>query len=116
MTYVLRSKLPVELVDYVKLFTGEGVWRNGKYINIHRIPKLDYRYEMLLSRPKIKQIINDSISKEHVLRGCTWFKSTTLKFVVINVRYATSWGQYTPFQGYYWEMFYDNKVVCMHIL
>ena len=57
MTYVLRSKLPVELVDYVKLFTGEGVWRNGKYINIHRIPKLDYRYEMLLSRPKIKQII-----------------------------------------------------------
>ena len=44
MTHQLITKLPSEIVDIIKLYTGEGCWRNGKYINIHRIPKSDDRY------------------------------------------------------------------------
>lgn len=111
MTYVLRSKLPSYVVDHIKLFTGEGAWRNGKYINIHRIPSDDPRYEMLRRRPKIKQLCNDSYLPEQSLRGCTWFKTSENKFMVITVRYGRSWHTAPSRYGHFWEMHYDKNVV-----
>jgi hypothetical protein len=56
MTDLLQEKLPKEIVDVIKLYTGEGEWRNGRYINIRKIPKDDFRFHMLKMRPRIKQI------------------------------------------------------------
>ena len=115
MSYVLRSILPTYLVDHIKLYTGEGAWRNGKYINIHRIPLNDPRYEMLRKRPKIKQLINEASTPEQPLRGCAWFKTPSNKFMVITVRYGRSWYMTPTRYGHFWEMHYDKTVVESYI-
>ena len=63
---ILLKTLPCELVDHIKLFTGNGVWRTGKYMN--KIHKDDIRYSILRSIPLIKkmpyyvQVITDILS------------------------------------------------------
>lgn len=114
MSYVLRSKLPAYIVDYIKLYTGEGVWRNNKYINIHRIARDDLRYAMLRRLPKIKQVINAFGSTEHPLRGCVWFKVDGKKHMVITVKYGRFHGLlYT--ENYYWEMYYNQEKIVLLI-
>jgi hypothetical protein len=81
MTDLLYNKLPEDVVNMIKLYTGEMVIRNGKYIK--RI-KRDYRYDILNNKPKIKQIYND-YSLDN-LKGIVWFKLNN-KFIVISVRY-----------------------------
>jgi hypothetical protein len=116
MTYVLRSKLPAVLVDHIKLYTGEGLWRNNKYIHIHPIPRDDFRYAILKCMPKIKQVTNSSDSKEHPKRGCVWFKMPTGKFVVITVRYChVRIGHQMSIQSYTWEMNYNEKSLILLI-
>ena len=107
MTHELRKKLPSEIVDIIKLYTGEGCWRNGKYINIHKIPKNDPRYTMLRKRPRIKQLIYDSTEKWS--NGVTWFKLDTGKFVVINVGQMKVWNGTQFERGYFWEMHYNQN-------
>ena len=107
MTTLLISKLPAELVDHVKLFTGEGVWRNGKYVNIHRIPKTDLRYAILKKMPKIRQV---TLSTSHPTKmGCVWYKLPNNKFVVINKGYGDFWNGYHYINGYFCEMFYNKE-------
>jgi hypothetical protein len=113
MAHVLRSKLPAYMVDHIKLYTGEGAWRNGKYINIHRIPLNDPRYEMLRKRPKIKQVHNGDYS--HPIKGCTWFKFPNGKFVVINVGYLHNWNGLGYINGYFWQMHYNQEQFDMYI-
>ena len=108
MSYVLRSKLPAYVVDHVKLYTGEGLWRNNKFIHIHRISRNDLRYAMLKRLPKIKQVFNDFYQKDHPLRGCTWFKVDGKKHMVITVKYGRYHGHLHT-ENYYWEMFYNQK-------
>lgn len=110
MSYVLRSKLPAAIVDHVKLYTGEGYWRKNKYVNIHRIPSDDPRYEMLRCRPKIRQIINEASTPENPLRGAVWFKLSNNNFMMITVRNGTSWSTQTRVHGYLWEMHYNGNV------
>lgn len=114
MSYVLRNSFPTEIVDIIKLFTGEGCWRNGKYINIHRIPKNDYRYTMLSKRPIIKQVYNDY--KLAPLKGSVWFKRDNGKFIVINSLKADIWNgnQYTS--GHFWEMHYNQTQIIYDII
>jgi len=110
MTHVLRSKLPVALVDHVKLYTGEGVWRNNKYIHIHRIARDDFRYTILKRMPKIKQVMNASDSPDHPKRGCVWFKMSNGKFMVITVRHAyVHITQNRSIKTHVWEMHYNEK-------
>jgi hypothetical protein len=113
MSNVLIIKLPKYIVDIIKLYTGEGCWRNGKYIHIHRIPKDDCRYKMLLKRPKIKQICYDSSSSEKA--GCVWFKLHTGKFIVINVKYGYYWNGVINIRGTFMEIHY-NQTKTMHVL
>jgi len=109
MTSQLITMLPYVLVDHIKLFTGEGCWRRGKYVHIHRIPKDDYRYAMLLRKPKIKQLRN-MFNDDHPLRGVTWFKLPNKKFMVINVKYERHIdGLY--FNTYIWELYYNEEKV-----
>lgn len=109
MSHVLRSLLPVHCVDIVKEYTGEGCWRNGKYINIHRIQKTDCRYEMLRKKTRIKQLCYDSMSG--LMAGCAWFKLQSGKFIVINVMHGKIWnGNYYEVRDL-WEMNYNQAKV-----
>jgi len=84
MTSVLKSVLPEDIVNVIKLYTGEAEWRNDKYINIRRIPKSDPRFTMLKKRPLIKQVHCDCF--QNPIRGCVWFKAPTGRFMVLTVR------------------------------
>ena len=112
-TDILRKILPREIVDIVKLYTGEGCWRNGKYIQIHRISKDDERYTMLHKRPHIKQIYN----KHGTLpwKGITWFKLENGKFIVIYVGYTHIWNGFQHIRGCIWEMNYNQTKVLHRI-
>ena len=111
MTSVLRLVMPVDIVNYIKLFTGEGCWRNGKYIHIHRIPRDDPRCELLLSKPKIRQLGNN-FNHNNPIRGSTWFKLPNNKFMVINVQHENSInGIY--YNTFIWELYYDQKKIAL---
>lgn len=105
MTELLQYWLPKEIVDIVKLYTGEGWWRNKKYINIHRIPQNDLRYAMLTKKPRIRELCYDSTNG--FLMGSVWFKLPTGKFVVLNTK-EKKVGEFTY---YIWEMHYNQHVV-----
>jgi hypothetical protein len=107
MTSLLICKLPVEIVDHVKLYTGEGEWRNGRYVNIHRIPNDDSRYTMLKKIPKVRQLILDFSNKTRI--GCVWFKFPNNKFVVINKGSGTFWNGYYHINGCFCEMYYNQE-------
>ena len=113
MSNVLVTKLPKYIVDHIKLYTGEGCWRNGKYINIHRIPKNDFRYSMLKKRRSIKQIKANSV--DNYFYGCSWFKLENGKFVVINVGYMRSWIENHYVEGYIWEMHYNKEKITFNL-
>jgi hypothetical protein len=115
MSYVLRTILPTAIVDHVKLYTGEGVWRKNKYINIHRICRDDPRYDMLRKRPRIRQIINDGTTYDSPFRGCAWFKLPNNKFMVITVRQGKSWHNQPSVYGYLWEMHYNNNISTVYL-
>jgi hypothetical protein len=102
------SNLPAELIDVIKQYTGEGMWRNGKFILISRIPRNDIRYRILAKRPRIKQVYSEVI--DHPRKGSVWFKTAAGKFIVINVRnmYAQVTPQRTIF-GCMWEMYYNGE-------
>jgi hypothetical protein len=102
------SNIPPELIDVIKQYTGEGLWRNGKFILISRIPRHDIRYGMLTKRPRIKQVYSEVI--DHSRKGSVWFKTAAGKFMVINVRnmYAHVTPQRTIF-GCMWEMYYKGE-------
>jgi hypothetical protein len=107
MTSQLITKLPHFIVNHIKLFTGEGWWRNGKYIHIHRIPRDDPRYEMLLRRPKIKQLSNN-FNITVPFRGTTWFKLPNNKFMVINVQHVHEING-MHYNTFVWELYYNEK-------
>ena len=113
MAHVLRSVLPAYIVDIIKEYTGEGCWRNGKYINIHKIPKSDPRYQMLKNRPKIKQLNYDTCFS--LKAGSAWFKISTGKFIVITVvQGQASNGTYYP-TGDLWEMNYNREKIIHYL-
>jgi len=101
----LTRALPSELVDHVKLFTGNAYWKNGKLYNVTKISKKDFRYGILKKMPKIKQVHNDFY--EHPKRGCVWFKAENGKFVTISVRYKRVGQIY----GFFWEFQYNQTCV-----
>jgi hypothetical protein len=105
MTDLLQYRLPKEIVDTIKLYTGEGCWRNGKYVNIYRIPNNDFRYTMLTKKPKIKTLCYDSATSE--MMGSAWFKLRNGKFVVLNLKEKIY--DQTPY--YIWEMYYNQQVI-----
>jgi len=115
MTDLLIEKLPAELVDHIKLFTGEAYWCNkGKFRLVYRIPRNDERYFMLSKRPRVKQVFNDY--NDHRLRGCTWFKREDGRFVVINVRFShlrieNNFG----IEGHFWEMYNGDEKTAVYI-
>ena len=106
MSQVLKIKFGDDIYRHIKLYTGEACWRRGKYITIRKISKDDTRYAVLLKKPHIKQLRNDTF--QHPLKGCSWFKSSNSKFVVINVRvgYVRLGGR--PTLGHIWEMHYNQ--------
>lgn len=116
MTELLKYKnLPPELVDTVKLFTGEGCWLKGKYLNIRKISKKDFRYEILRTRPIIKQIHNDVF--ESPIKGAAWFKLPNGKFVLITVRdayYSLGENIHKTF-GVFWEFHYNTKTTIVRL-
>ena len=91
------------------------MWRKGKYVNIYRIPRDDPRYEMLRCRPMIRQVINESSSREYPLRGSVWFKLPNKKFMVITVRNGKSWYSQPSIYGLIWEMHYDGKTCSVYL-
>lgn len=103
--------LTVDTINTIKIFTGELEYRNGKYSKIRRIPKTDFRYEMLLQRPKIKQILNTNTNYSnpyHNLKGSVWFKVND-KFMVFNVGFQTIWMGTHYYNGYVTEIHYNKK-------
>uniref|UniRef100_A0A6C0B8W7 Uncharacterized protein n=1 Tax=viral metagenome TaxID=1070528 RepID=A0A6C0B8W7_9ZZZZ len=115
MSYVLCSKLPEYVVDHVKLYTGEGMWLNNRYINIRRINRNDSRYAMLKKMPKIRQVSNFYGVIEHRMRGCVWFKiPEKKKHIVLTVRYCKYYGQHHT-ENYHWEMYANNEHIMFPI-
>ena len=49
---MLYSKLPIELIYHILLYTGIVKYRNGKYID--QIPKTDERYKLVNSIPRLR--------------------------------------------------------------
>jgi hypothetical protein len=114
MTSLLIYKLPVEIVDHVKLYTGEGEWRNGRYVNIYRILKEDLRYAMLKKIPKIRQLNLDLINKTKI--GSVWFKFPNNKFMVINKGVGNFWTGYYYINGCFCEMYYNQERTLQYIV
>jgi len=106
MTDLLQEKLPKEIVDVIKLYTGEGEWRNGRYINIRKIPKDDIRFHMLKMRPRIKQIHYSCHPPAKA--GTVWFKVDG-KFMVISVTDKSLWNEAHRILGHFWEIHYNQK-------
>jgi hypothetical protein len=109
MTSLLIAKLPEYVVDHVKLFTGEGCWRNGRYLNIHRIPKNDHRYILLKKMPRIKQVVLTVSNPTRV--GSVWYKLNNGKYVVIRTGQGDYWNGHHYVTGNFWEMYYNEKRV-----
>ena len=103
----LIKKLPFELVDYIKLYTGDAYWRNGKFYNVTKLLKNDSRYAILLKMPKIKQVFNNYYLKPK--RGCVWFKLENGKYITISVLYKTFHSLHGVINGYFWEFQYNQK-------
>jgi hypothetical protein len=114
MSTALVSKLPDCLVDHIKLFTGEGEWRNGKYVNIRRIPKSDSRYSLLTKMPRIKQITYNFSGQVRILKcfraGCVWFKLKNNKFIVLTKGNGNFWNGFDYIDSCYWEMQYNKCI------
>jgi len=108
MASQLKSKLAPELIDVIKLYTGEAYWQNNKIYYVKKIPKTDCRYEMLRKRPLIKQVPNEYML--HPIRGSVWFKVNG-KFMVITTRYSCVWNAetHTYTFGYFGEVFYNKN-------
>lgn len=106
MSNLLQEKLPTYVIDVIKLYTGEGEWRNGRYINITKIPKNDYRYHMLKKRPRIKQVRYSTHPPTKA--GTVWFKVDG-KFMVISVTNKSVWNGTHNISGYFWEVYYNEK-------
>lgn len=86
MTDVLRIKLPTDVVNIVKLYTGETKIRNG--VSISQIKKNDRRYSMLLRRPRIRQLNCATRFTSYDRRGSAWFKNPdNNRHVIISVYY-----------------------------
>ena len=97
MTSILRIRLATDLVNQIKLYTGEVVLRNGT--PMHQIPKNDKRRSLLNRMAKIKQLHCAVDYTEHDRRGAVWFKTPdTMKHVVISVYYDVLYRRYV------WEM------------
>jgi len=100
--------MPNELVDIVKLYTGEGLWRGGKYITIHKISKDDFRYFMLSGRsvPSFEICyFSDSVSTQSEV----FLKSVNNKKCRIVIRRIQSKGSSLIF--YLFEFYCGNRVV-----
>jgi hypothetical protein len=86
-----RSKLPLELIYHILLYTGIVKYRNGKYID--QIPKTDERYKLVDSIPRhrVFYIANKYIMYVmlKIVNGC---KSISMKFDFENnkIEYAYS--------------------------
>lgn len=107
MTELLCNRLPEDVVNMIKLYTGELVIRNGKYIK--RIKKKDYRYDVLNNKPQIKQIYNDY--RLDNLKGIVWFKLNN-KFIVISVRYKMMLIKNNiKIFGYFHEIHYNKNEI-----
>ena len=113
MAELFNMKLPFELVDIIKLYTGEAYERNDRIYPVVRIPKTDDRYSMLLKRPKIKQLPNRYY--EYSKAGSTWFKLPNGKFIVITVKYGHHWDMITRLEGIFWEMDYNSTKTTIYI-
>ena len=107
MTELLCNRLSEDVVNMIKLYTGELVIRNGKYIK--RIKKNDFRYEILYNKPKIKQIYNNNNLDN--LKGIVWFKLNN-KFMVISVRYKIMFIKNNiKIFGYFYEIHYNKNEI-----
>jgi hypothetical protein len=98
-----------DVVNYIKLFTGELVMRNGKYSRIGKIPLSDPRYDLLIKRPRIRQVHNRDLNHNYPLKGCSWFKVNG-KFMVINAGYQYVWVGTHNQEGYFTEVYYNGNV------
>ena len=120
MTNELLQKLPKEIVDVIKLYTGEGCWINGKYININKIPQHDIRYLLLKKRPRIKQLSFDrtesKIERNLWLNGSTWFKLKNGKHIVINVGKMKIWNGFQFMTGTFWVLNYNQKKIIVPLI
>uniref|UniRef100_A0A6C0LB12 Uncharacterized protein n=1 Tax=viral metagenome TaxID=1070528 RepID=A0A6C0LB12_9ZZZZ len=103
-----------DVVNYIKLFTGELIMRNGKYSRIGRIPLSDPRYDLLIKRPRIRQVHNRDLNHNYPLKGSVWFKVNG-KFMVINAGYQYVWVGTHNQEGYFTEVYYNGNVLITRI-
>ena len=87
MTDVLKIAIPSDVVEYIKLYTGETRIRNGKLMT--QIKQSDIRRKMLLKLPKILQLHTAAYFNENDRGGIAWFKTLDKKkHVAITVLYC----------------------------
>jgi hypothetical protein len=87
MTDVLKIAIPSDVVQCIKLYTGETRIRNGKPMN--QIKPSDIRRKMLLKMPKIVQLHAGAYFNETDRGGIAWFKTLDKKkHVAITVLYC----------------------------
>ena len=108
MTDILVKRLPTDIVNFIKLYTGELYMKDGRFHRVTRISSDDPRYEMLKKRPRIRKVTNDY--KQAPWKGSVWFKLNTGKFMVINVRESHVWNGINYWFGYVWAMHYNEAV------
>lgn len=56
---MIAINLPIEVIHNILSYDSRFVIRNGRVITINIIPKNDYRYNLLLLKPKIKIFDNN---------------------------------------------------------
>jgi hypothetical protein len=106
MADIFAHHLPQELVDIIKEFSGEGLWRNGTFISIGRIAKNDPRYAILQSRSLIEQVHTENkVSMRQPVLSRLALINPEGKRIVIRLRYMPISKHYSMYQ---YEIYHKN--------
>ena len=89
MLYSKYSKLPLELIYYILLYTGIVKYRNGKYI--YQISKTDERYKIFESIPRYKVC---HIANKYIMYVLLKLTSNHSKYISVNIDFENNQIEY----------------------
>ena len=98
MNYYIFSKLPFDIQIYILLFNKHFILRENKIICINYIKKNDFRYQILLCKPKIFKLTSNNYN---VILGKT--KRFVLGYRTFN----------DSLEYYFYTFEYDPIMKCM---
>ena len=88
---MITINLPIEVIHNILLYDSRFVIRNGRIIIINIIPKSDYRYKLLVLKPKIKIFDNNF---DYLPFNCSIVRFTPLDNISFSIKVVQSLPRY----------------------